>query len=226
MFRSLFHASAKTFLVLGAFFLAASSIPWQNTTANAQGRVYWESAPPPQWGRTRPPRRGACFYKDADFRNVYFCMSAGQRYDALPPGFNDRISSIRLFGDVFVRIFNDTNFGGMSAVTHQNIANLKYFPLAGYPGKHWNDRISSIAVFGAGHDEWNGRGRPGGEAGWRQITCPETRGRVYCAGSRGIRQAEVVTTTPRSRCVQGSTYGIDANGLWVVRGCSGIFRVR
>jgi hypothetical protein len=225
MFRSL----AKALAIAAALFVISPCSSWQKTVAQPQGNGYWRDAPPPQWGRGRSPGRGACFYKDADFRNVYFCMSEGQRYSSLPPGFNDQISSIRLFGASSVRIFNDTNFGGMTAMTRRNIINLKNFPLAGYPGKHWNDRVSSIAVFGSGHDEWSGRGRPGppGEnEGWRQVTCPRGRGKSYCAGSRGIRQAEVVTTTAGSRCVEGSTYGIDGNGLWVLRGCSGIFRVR
>lgn len=222
MFRSL----AKTLLIATAILIMAPCMTWQNASAQPQGNGYWRDAPPPQWGRGRAPRSGACFYKDADFRNTYFCMSEGQRYSSLPPGFNDKISSIRIFGDSSVRIFNDTNFGGMTAITRRNIVNLKNFPLAGYPGKHWNDRISSIAVFGSGHDEWNGRGRAGEESGWRQITCPERRGKSYCSGSRGISEAEVITTTAGSRCVRGSTFGVDSNGLWVVRGCSGIFRVR
>lgn len=225
MFRSL----AKTLVIAAALVTIAPYISWQNATAQPQGQGYWQAAPPPQWGRPRPPGRGACFYKDANFSNAYFCMSEGQRYSALPPGFNDQISSIRLFGSSYVRFFNDTNFGGMTAATRQNVANLKNFPLAGYPGKHWNDRISSIAVFGSGHDEWSGRVHPeapGGGADWREVTCPQGRGKTYCAGSRGISRAEVVTTTAGSSCVLGSTFGVDGNGLWVLGGCSGIFRVR
>lgn len=225
----MFRSFAKALVIAAAFLVVLPCNSWQNTAAQPQGNGYWRDAPPPQWGRGRRPGRGACFYKDADFRNVYFCMSEGQRYSSLPPGFNDRISSIRIFGDISVRIFNDIDFRGMSAITQRSIVNLKNFPLAEYPGKHWNDRISSIAVFGSGHDEWSGRGRPGPpgrDEGWRQVTCPQGRGKSYCAGSRGVRQAEVVTTTAGSRCVQGSTYGIDENGLWVLRGCAGIFRVR
>jgi hypothetical protein len=158
MFRSLAIG-----LVLVAALLAMPQwdLHQQASAADAlQGRGYWSDAPPPQWGRPHNPHRGACFYKDANYSNVYFCVAEGQRYSSLPPGFNDVISSIRLFGSSNVRIFNDTNFGGMSAVTRSSVSNLKNFPLAGYPGKHWNDRISSLAVFDSGHDEWNGRGGP------------------------------------------------------------------
>ncbi len=107
----MFRSFAKTLPIAVAFLLIAPSMSWQNTTAQPQAQGYWKDAPPPQWGRGRPPGRGACFYKDADFRNVYFCMSEGQRYNSLPRGFNDQISSIRIFGSTSVRIFNDTNFG-------------------------------------------------------------------------------------------------------------------
>ena len=156
MFRSLGMA-----LIILAALLMPPPFASRTQTAAAQDQPYWHDAPPPQWGHSRAPGRGACFYKDANFRNVYFCMGEGQRYNALPRGFNDQISSIRIFGAVSVRIFNDTDFGGMTAVTRRSVDNLKYLPLAGYPGKHWNDRISSIAVFGSGHDDWSGRGRPG-----------------------------------------------------------------
>ncbi|HEY6466836.1 MAG TPA: peptidase inhibitor family I36 protein [Candidatus Acidoferrales bacterium] len=156
MFRSL-----RIALIIFAALLMLPQFGARTQTAAAQGQPYWRDAPPPQWGRGRRPGRGACFYKDANFSNVYFCMSEGQRYSALPRGFNDQISSIRVFGNVYVRIFNDTNFGGMTTATRQSISNLKNLPLAGYPGKHWNDRISAIAVFGSGHDDWGGRGGPG-----------------------------------------------------------------
>ena len=157
MFRSL----TKILVVVTALLVMPQWDVHQQASAQPQGGGYWSDAPPPQWGRPHSPRRGACFYKDANYSNVYFCLAEGQRASALPRGFNDVISSIRIFGSSYVRIFNDTNFGGMSAATRSSIPNLKYFPLAGYPGKHWNDRISSIAVFGSGHDDWNGRGGPG-----------------------------------------------------------------
>jgi hypothetical protein len=148
-------------LVVGAALLATPKWYAQRQAfAASPPQGYWNDAPPPRWGRPRNPGHGACFFKDANYSNVYFCMSDGQRYSALPRGFNDVISSIRVFGGSSVRIFNDTNFGGMSTVTRGNISNLKSFPLAGYPGKHWNDRISSIAVFGPGHDDWDRRGGP------------------------------------------------------------------
>lgn len=37
------------------------------------------------------------------------------------------------------------------------------------------------------------------------------------------RSAELVRQTSQTLCVRGQTYGVDRNGLWVDRGCGGIF---
>jgi hypothetical protein len=105
------------------------------------------------WGRPHSPQSGACFYKDGGFRGDYFCIKDGERWPSLPPGFNDRISSIRVFGGARLRVFNDDNFGGISAMIDHDVDDLSRFRLPENPAKSWNDRISSIAVFRE-HDEW------------------------------------------------------------------------
>jgi hypothetical protein len=64
----------------------------------------------------------------------------------LPPGFNDRISSIRLFGGSQVAIFNDFNYRGVSARTRRDIRDLRNWRLPTDPRRTWNDRVSSIRV--------------------------------------------------------------------------------
>jgi hypothetical protein len=122
-------------LTMSIFLIALSSLSF------AQG------PPPPGlvWGRGPRPGRGACFYRDANFGGDYFCMKAGESYGYLPPGFNDKISSIRTFraGVVF---FNDHDFTGVRAETRRSLSNLKAWPLPTDPRKTWNDRISSIQV--------------------------------------------------------------------------------
>lgn len=85
-------------------------------------------------------------------------MKEGERAPEVPPGFNDRITSIRVFGGVRVRVFNDGNFGGYNIVIDRDVRTLKEIPLANVPFKDWNDRISSLAVVGD-HDEWERRDR-------------------------------------------------------------------
>ncbi len=91
-----------------------------------------------RWGRPRTPRAGACFYQNANFGGDYFCIQAGDEYDQMPEGLNDRISSIRLFGDASVVVYRNPNFSGRNSRFNDDIRNLQ--------SEGWNDTISSIRV--------------------------------------------------------------------------------
>lgn len=91
-----------------------------------------------RWGRPRPPRAGACFYQNASFGGDYFCVQAGDEYDVMPEGLNDRISSIRLFGDASVVVYRDPGFRGRSSRFTDDVDNLQL--------ERWNDTISSLEV--------------------------------------------------------------------------------
>lgn len=106
----------------------------------------------PGWWDTPPghkpggmPKDGACFYTAANFTNDYFCQSRGNAIN-VPKGFNDAITSIRVYGRVNVTVYNDANFAGPSAVTRQSIPDLRSWNYAGYNNKSWNNRISSVRV--------------------------------------------------------------------------------
>ena len=107
----------------------------------ARGRANrggWGSDRSPIWGSREPmPSEGACFYEDANFRGRYFCVPRGATFRALPRGFNDRISSIRVFG-AEVRIFQDRDFRGRSREIRSDTPNLR---------GDWKDDVSSIRVF-------------------------------------------------------------------------------
>jgi hypothetical protein len=109
-----------------------------------------------KWGRPRPPQAGACFYRDGNFQGDYFCLQPGQDWAAMPRGFNDAISSIRLFGGVQVRVFTDGNFNGESARINHSVDNLTRIPLRSRSGGSWNDCISSLAVNRV-DDDWDRR---------------------------------------------------------------------
>ena len=101
-------------------------------------RGAWGGNRTPVWGRNeRSPSEGACFYEDVDFQGQYFCAPRGATYTALPRGFNDRISSIRVFGSE-VRIFQDRDFRGRSTEVRRDTPNLR---------SNWRDNVSSIRVF-------------------------------------------------------------------------------
>jgi hypothetical protein len=89
-------------------------------------------------------RGGACFYKDADFHGEKFCVERGERVPRLPEGFNDTISSIRMFGDTEITIYQDRDFGGVSLDLRNDVTNLRDYQIS--PGHSWNDRVSSIKV--------------------------------------------------------------------------------
>ncbi len=91
-----------------------------------------------RWGRGRTPRAGACFYQNANFGGDYFCVEDGQEYDVMPDGLNDRISSIRIFGDASVVVYRDPGFRGRKTRFNDDADNLQ---LDG-----WNDAISSLQV--------------------------------------------------------------------------------
>ena len=105
----------------------------------------------PRWGRLATPRSGACFYRDADFEGDYFCLPAGDEVPVLPRGMNDEISSIRMFGDVEVRVFQDTRFEGRSESFDRNIRDLAR--------EGWNDRLSSLRIRDSRDRRDDNRGR-------------------------------------------------------------------
>ena len=89
------------------------------------------------WGRPQVPRAGACFYRDINFGGDYFCASLGSRAE-VPPGTNDQISSVRIFGDVEVTVFRDVNYRGSSKRMDRDVRDLRR--------SGWNDRISSYSI--------------------------------------------------------------------------------
>jgi hypothetical protein len=92
----------------------------------------------PRWGRPRVPRAGACFYRDVDFRGEYFCASEGDDISSMPADMNDKISSIRTFGDAEVLVFQDVSYRGRSERFDSSIRDLR--------AEGWNDRLSSVRV--------------------------------------------------------------------------------
>jgi len=92
------------------------------------------------------PRAGACFYQDANFRGMYFCVRQGDNLDRVPGGINDKISSIRVIGNVDVVVFRDARFRGESARFSDDVRNLQR--------EGWNDLISSMRV---GNSSWGNR---------------------------------------------------------------------
>jgi len=107
--------------------IAIASVLAASSTASAQ-----------RWGHERTPDSGACFYEDANYRGEYFCVRSGESIGSMPSDMNDRISSIRIFGNTEVTVFRDVDFRGGTKRFDDNIRNLA--------DEGWNDRISSLRV--------------------------------------------------------------------------------
>ena len=108
------------------------------------------SAEAQRWGRPRPPSAGACFYQDANFDGDWFCVGVGDAYDQMPDGLNDRISSIRVFGNAEVMVFRDPGLNGRSTRFSDDQSNLQF--------QNWNDTISSLMVRRRGGSSGSGWG--------------------------------------------------------------------
>ena len=113
----------------------------------------------PNWGYERVPDAGVCFYEHPNFGGKYFCARHGSVVTQVPSGSNDRISSIRLFGNTEVTVYNDRGFSGGSRRFDYDMRDLRR---AG-----WNDTISSFRVTGrrGNQGNWGGGAYGGGSYG-------------------------------------------------------------
>jgi hypothetical protein len=110
---------------------------------------WWDPEP----GSTWPPRGewhggnwgrgGACFYRDRNFSGNFFCLRRGEARESLG-SMGDDISSIRVFGNARVTVYNDRDFRGGSGRTSGDVPDLRQWRFRG--GNTWNNRISSVRV--------------------------------------------------------------------------------
>ena len=84
----------------------------------------------------------------------------------------------------------------------------------------WVDRGCRADFFLGG-----GQGGPGGGPGGGTVACSsDNGGRNYCPMNTG-NGVRLVNQRSGSPCVQGKTWGYDARGIWVDRGCRADFQV-
>lgn len=92
-------------------------------------------APPPGPGPGVPR---ACFFQNSGYGGASFCVAAGDSIGNLSSiGWNDRISSVRLYGGAGVQVCEHVGYGGSCVTWTSNKSSLG----------GWNDRISSLDVF-------------------------------------------------------------------------------
>jgi len=181
-----------------------------------------------QWGQGRNYGGvGACFFDQTNFRGRSFCIDRGQSLNNLPSGFNDRIQSIRVFGDSEVQIFNDNNFGGVAARTRRDVADLRVWRIPDDPTRNWGGRISSVRVDNPGRGRWDTNGGYRDRDDHRNLVrCTSRQGdrQQYCDTRGYVRDAQLINAD--GPCRKGSTWGVDNGRLWVSNGCSAEFDVQ
>lgn len=90
-----------------------------------------------------------CFYEHTNFRGRSECWDGGDDVsDLRGRGWNDKISSVRIFGRTRVVLFEDINYGGQRLVLESD--NADFTQLFGDGRYSWNDRVSSFRVSGGG----------------------------------------------------------------------------
>ncbi|MBN2242750.1 MAG: peptidase inhibitor family I36 protein [Acidobacteria bacterium] len=90
------------------------------------------------WNQGNQPRDGACFYVDRDYQGEEYCVDADESQHQIANRYNDRISSVRIFGKAQVVVYEHENLGGARRVLASSTPGLGDF----------NDKISSIEVTG------------------------------------------------------------------------------
>lgn len=78
-----------------------------------------------------------CFYEGVYYSGASLCLAPGQAYPFLPTALNNRISSIRIEGNIAVQVCEDYNYNGWCEEYRQSLPQLG-------PGR--DDAISSVRV--------------------------------------------------------------------------------
>lgn len=82
------------------------------------------NAPPP--APAPAPAAKVCFYKGANYTGSSVCVTAGSTNNHLSPGWNNKISSLRVYGGASVQICRNYNYGGGCKNYSHNVAVLPF----------------------------------------------------------------------------------------------------
>lgn len=86
-----------------------------------------------------------CVYQHVNFSGKSYCWDSGaDEPDLRDVGWNDGISSIRVFGGTRVAVFEHSDYQGQRLIVDGDIRDLT--GVRGNGGSNWNDRISSLRV--------------------------------------------------------------------------------
>lgn len=117
---------------------------WNDQTDSLQvEKAGFGSRPKP--GQRRDDR--VCVYQHTDYRGNSQCFDAGEDMPNLKDiGWNDGISSIRVFSGSTVAVYEDSDYRGQRLIVERDIPDLTKVQARG--GWSWNDQISSLRASG------------------------------------------------------------------------------
>ncbi len=82
------------------------------------------NAPPPP--PAPPPTPRVCFYAGSNYTGANFCVTAGANENQLTGYWNDRISSLKVYGGANVQLCRNWNYSGACFGFSSNRANLPF----------------------------------------------------------------------------------------------------
>lgn len=134
-----------------------------------------------QWISYQAPPSGACFFTRTNFRGERFCLSSNERMERLPSTFRRKISSVRLYGNAELVVFDQANLQGQALNIAAAVSDLGRAS-EGYAGsRYWYRRVASIRVVenpGHAHSAVAADARPAvGACFYRE---PSFRGQYFC----------------------------------------------
>jgi 5S rRNA maturation endonuclease (ribonuclease M5) len=103
------------------------------------------------WNQNNPPSEGVCLYMDADYKGEEFCIDGNENQTRMDARYNNRASSVRVFGGARLTVYEDANYKGSYQTYSQDVPNLR----------NWGDRVSSFQV----QADRRGNRRSDGQAG-------------------------------------------------------------
>jgi len=139
----------------------------QITSGNGSTGTYG-SAPPVYGGNQYPSQypnqqisEGVCVYERPNYQGRSQCWGEGEQLNDLARAgnWNNRISSIRVFGRTTAVVYRDIGFGGANMVVNRDISDLAQVSGPGF--RSWDHQISSVRIED-GRNGNNGRGRARG----------------------------------------------------------------
>jgi Peptidase inhibitor family I36 len=124
---------------------------------NSNGRIdnreiYRDDRPIYRDDRNNGRNNSVCVFEDTDYRGRYQCFDSGDEVADLArySSWNDRVSSIRIYGPARVTLYRDINFRGDRVTIDRNTPDLRRLRMTG--SLSWDNQVSSFDVNG-------GRGR-------------------------------------------------------------------